>query len=58
MAMRVLRARVAGLHEQKTRSELSSARVEQMVRPNPHPNPHPNPNPHPDPNLTLTLTLS
>lgn len=30
LAMRVLRARVAGLHEEKTRSELSSARVEQM----------------------------
>ena len=54
MAMRVLRARVAGLHEQKTRSELSSARVEQMVRPSPHPSPHPDP----DPNLTLTLTLT
>ena len=55
--MRVLRARVAGLHEQKTRSELSSARVEQMVCPNPHPNPHPHPHPDPDPDLTLTLTL-
>ena len=54
--MRVLRARVAGLHEQKTRSELSSARVEQMVSPNPHPNPHPSP--HPNSDLTLTLTLT